>query len=84
MHVFYNPLRRVVVFEVNRLLVLLYVQCIEDVDFLQKLAMLEVFVIFLRRSLLNIYDQSRSLGTAVPASSSFFDFLDLFTSWSMQ
>ena len=31
MHVAYDPLRRVVVFEVNRFLVLLYVQCIEDV-----------------------------------------------------
>ena len=43
----------------------MYLRCC----FLQKLAMLEVFVIVVRRSLLNIYDQSRSLGTAVSASS---------------
>ena len=42
------------------------------------LKMYEVFAIVLRRSLLNIYDQSRSLGTAVPASSSFFLFLRSF------
>jgi len=47
---------------------------------LQKLAMFEVFVIVSRWSLLNIYDQSKSLDGAVSASISFFDFLDLFTS----
>ena len=31
--IFYDPLRRVVVFEMNRFLVLLYAQCIENVAF---------------------------------------------------
>ena len=47
--------------------------------FLQKLVMLEVFFIVHRQSLLKIHDQSRSLGTAVSALSTFFYFLYLFT-----
>ena len=43
----------------------------------------EVFIIVLGRSLVNIYDQSRLLGTAVSALSSVFDFLDFLRLWSI-